>query len=416
MFTTESEAYEYLEDQEVKFVLLAFCDVFGSMKNVSIMLRDLHRAFQSGLSIDASAIRGFGSVDESDLFLKPVLSTLTLLPWRPAQGRIARFYCNIFYPDGSPFEMDSRDILKRSVERAAQMGIRVSFGAECEFYLFRLDENGDPTQIPADTAHYMDVAPFDKGEIVRREICLALEQMNFTPETSHHEEGPGQNEIDFRYSGAMSSADNVLTFKSVVETVAAANGFHASFAPKPMRNQAGNGFHINMSPRRLEDNEPDPGLKRWFMAGILSHIREMTAFLNSTEESYQRLGTFKAPRYITWSNQNRSQLIRIPAGTGEYDRIELRSPDCMTNPYVAYALLLEAGMDGIRRQLEPSDSVNRNLYELSGQEETVYETLPSSLPEALNLAEASVFIKSILPDAMTAAIRSRYREEAVHDE
>ena len=407
MFSTENECMEYLKDNEVKFILLAFCDTFGSMKNVSIMPRDVHRAFTTGISLDASAIGGFGSVDESDLILKPVPSTLALLPWRPAQGRVARFYCHIFYPDGTPFEMDSREILRRSVEKAGKLGIRVSFGAECEFYLFKLDENGEPTRIPADHAHYMDAAPFDKGEIVRREICLALEKMNFTPETSHHEEGPGQNEIDFRYSGAMSSADNVLTFRSVVETVAAANGLHADFSPKPMENEAGNGFHINMSPRRKNSDEPAPELKRWFMAGILAHVREITAFLNSTEDSYRRLGTFKAPRYVTWSPRNRSQLIRIPAGTGEFDRIELRSPDCMTNPYIAYALLLEAGMEGIRQQLEPPAPENRNLYEVPEADLTSLEQLPATLEEALSLAEKSELIRQVLPEAMLAALRER---------
>ena len=406
MVSTENEAMEYLQENGVKFIHLAFCDVFGSMKNVTIMTRDMNRAFSSGISIDASAIRGFGTVEESDLFLKPVLSTLILLPWRPSQGRIARFYCSIFYPDGRPFEMDSRYILRKSVNRAREMGIRVSFGAECEFYLFRLDEEGNPTRIPADQAHYMDVAPFDKGENVRREICTALEQMNFTPESSHHEEGPGQNEIDFRYSTALSSADNVLTFRSVVETVAAANGLHANFSPKPLPDQAGNGFHINMSPRRIGTDDPDPVLKRRFMAGILKHIREITALLNPTEESYRRLGGWKAPRYVTWSPGNRSQLIRIPAGTGEYDRIELRSPDCMTNPYIAYALLLEAGLDGIGEGLEPPEPMNRNLYEMIPSETGEIGTLPESLEEALELAEQSEIVKRILSPAILRSVRA----------
>ena len=404
MFATENEAIEYLEENDVKFIRLAFCDVFGSMKNVSIMLRDLNRAFASGISIDASAIRGFGTVDESDLYLKPVLSTLILLPWRPAQGRIAHFYCEIFYPDGTPFEMDSRLILQRSVDRARKLGLRVSFGAECEFYLFRLDEDGNPTRIPADNAHYMDAAPYDRGENVRREISLALEQMNFTPESSHHEEGPGQNEIDFRYSGAMSSADNVLTFKSVVETVAAANGLHANFSPKPLAEHAGNGFHINMSPRRIGVEEPDQKLKLSFLAGILAHIREITAFLNSTEESYRRLGSFKAPQYVTWSPQNRSQLIRIPAGVGEYDRIELRSPDCMTNPYIAYALLLEAGLDGIEAELTPPEPTNRNLYELTEEERRDLPRLPESLAEAIALAERSELVARTLSPAILRSL------------
>lgn len=412
MFTTEQEVFDYLQENEVKFIRLAFCDVFGSMKNVSVMARDLNRAFVSGISIDASAILGFGSIDESDLYLKPVPSTLVLLPWRPAQGRIAHFYCEIFYPDGRPFEMDSRHILQKAVDHARKMNIRVSFGAECEFYLFHLDEHGNPTRIPADQAHYMDAAPFDKGENVRREICLALEQMNFLPETSHHEEGPGQNEIDFRYSRAMTSADNVLTFKSVVETIAAANGFHADFSPKPLEGHAGNGFHINMSPRHIGVEEPDPELKSAFLAGILHYIREITAFLNPTEDSYRRLGSFKAPRFVTWSPNNRSQLIRIPAGTGEYDRIELRSPDCMTNPYVAYALLLEAGLTGIEQGMVPPEPVNRNLYEIPAAERGNLEMLPESLGEAIVLAENGELVRRVLAPSMIRSLRIRRIQEA----
>lgn len=248
MYYTEAEAVEFLNDHDVTFIRLEFCDPYGIMKNVSIMSTDLNRAFTAGISIDASAIQGFATVDESDLFLRPVPSTLTLLPWRPAQGRTASFYCEITYPDGRPFEMDSRRILQKAVDHAESMGIRCSFGAECEFYLFQRDEEGKPTRIPSDYATYMDVAPLDQGENVRREICLALQQMDFAPEASRHEVGPGQNEIDFRYSDAMTSADNVQTFKSVVETVAAANGLHANFRPKPLADQAGNGFHVNMSP------------------------------------------------------------------------------------------------------------------------------------------------------------------------
>ena len=398
MFYTENEVLEYVNDNDVKFIRLAFCDPYGAMKNVSIMNTELERALTTGISIDASAINGFASIDASDLFLHPVLSSLTILPWRPAKGRVARFYCNIAYPDGRPFEVDSRWILETAIRHAKEMNIRCSFGPECEFYLFKLDEEGNPTRIPADRAGYMDVAPFDKGENVRREICIALEQMNFMPEASHHEEGPGQNEIDFKYSDPMTSADNMLTFKSVVETVAAANGMHANFSPKPLRENAGNGLHINMSPRWIGDDKPDPELKKYFMAGIMHRIREITVFLNPTEESYLRLGGNKAPRFVTWSPSNRSQLIRIPASTGAYDRIELRSADCMANPYIAYALLLEAGLEGIREKMEPPAPVNRNLYALAPEEYRDLPQLPYSYEEALALAEKSDFVRTYLPE------------------
>ncbi|MDD6212535.1 MAG: glutamine synthetase family protein [Clostridiales bacterium] len=410
MFYTESEIIEYLNENDVKFIRLAFCDPYGCMKNVSIMNSELGRAFSTGISIDASAITGFGTVDESDLFLRPVISTMTLLPWRPSQGRVVRFYCDITYPDGTPFEMDNRLILRNAVNHAREFGVRCSFGAECEFYLFKLDENGNPTKIPADYAGYMDVAPFDKGENVRREICIALEQMNFAPETSHHEEGPGQNEIDFKYSDAMTSADNVLTFKSVVETIAAANGFHANFRPKPIAGEAGNGFHINMSPRKIGETGPDSDMKRHFMAGILKYIREISIFLNPTEESYQRLGSFKAPRFVTWSPLNRSQLIRIPAGTGEYDRIELRSADCMANPYLAYALLLEAGLEGIQMKLEPSEPTNKNLYNLEERDLEGIPELPYTYGDAADLAMSSEFVKRVLPERAILAYCKQIRK------
>ncbi len=404
---TESEAIEFLNENDVKFIRLQFSDPYGVMKNVSIMNTELKRAFSTGISIDASNISGFATVDESDLLLHPVPSTLTLLPWRPARGRNASFYCEISYPDGRPFEMDSRRILKEAVRHAGEEGILCYFGAECEFYLFRTDEEGRPTKIPADQAGYMDISPFDQGEEVRREICLALEQMDFAPESSRHEVGPGQNEIDFRYGDAMTSADNVQTFKSVVGTVAASNGLHADFSPRPLEGEAGNGFHINMSPHRNADSGADPDLKRSFLAGVLEHIREITAFLNPTKESYARLGLFEAPNRVSWSPFNRSQLIRIPAGTGEYDRIELRSADCMANPYLAYALLLEAGLEGIRDRKIPPEPVNRNLYEAPEEEIRQIPSLPSTGQEAVTLAQESGFVRKILPEEMMEAYRLR---------
>jgi len=398
MYYTEAEITEFLNENDVKFVRLAFCDAYGVQKNISIMSSELHRAFTSGISFDASAISGFMDVDESDLFLVPDSETMTLMPWRPAHGRVVRFFCHICNPDGSPFELDSRRLLRQAVDRAGAAGIRLSFGAECEFYLFNIDQNGEPARIPCDNAGYMDIAPHDRGETVRREVCLTLEEMGIVPESSHHEEGPGQNEIDFKYSDALTSADRVMTFKSIVEMAAARNGMWASFRPKPLRDRSGNGFHINVSPRRLGDEAPDHQIKAQFMAGILAHIKEITAFLNPTEESYERLGAFKAPRYITWSHKNRSQLIRIPAGTGEYDRIELRSADCMCNPYLAYTLIIEAGLDGVRRHLVPPEAMNRNLYAASADFLSQIETLPATFAEAISLMSESSLVRSALPE------------------
>lgn len=396
MLYSAEDVFEYVQQEDVKFIRLAFCDVTGRQKNISIMPEELERAFSDGISFDASAIAGFGGPVGSDLFLHPIPSTLNVLPWRPSRGKVVKMFCNIRHPDGTPFAMDSRRILSQAIQAAADMGCQVRFGAEFEFYLFKTDENGSPTDQPFDNAGYMDVAPEDKGENIRREICLNLIDMGIQPESSHHEEGPGQNEIDFRYSDAMSAADNAMHFKTVVKTAALRNGLYADFSPKPIYGEAGNGMHINMSVKSNDGRDyTDP-----FLAGVLSHVREITAFLNPTENSYRRLGEHKAPRFITWSPENRSQLVRIPAAKGEYQRIELRSPDPMANPYLAYALLIHAGLDGIRRNLSAPQSVNENLYTADASLTSRLEQLPSTLEEAKQIARGSAFVAAILPSQM----------------
>ena len=394
MLYTEEDVFSYVEQEDVKFIRLAFCDVSGKQKNISIMPQELKRAFSQGISFDASAVSGFGGVEESDLFLFPIPSTLTDLPWRPSRGKVVRMLCQIRYPDGAPFPMDCRALLARAIQDARQAGLSVQIGAEFEFYLFKTDADGNPTTQPFDHAGYMDVAPEDKGENVRREICLTLEHMGIAPESSHHEEGPGQNEIDFRYSDAMTAADNALLFTSVVKAVAVSNGLYADFSPKPIADQAGNGLHINISVRQDQGEH----VSQFFMAGILEHIREMTAFLNPCDASYRRLGERKAPRYVTWSPGNRSQLIRIPAAQGEYKRMELRSPDPMVNPHLAYALVIYAGLDGVKRKLLPPEPLNVNLYTADRSVTAGLETLPGSLKEARDIAMESPFIQSVLPE------------------
>lgn len=396
MLYSAEDVFEYVQQEDVKFIRLAFCDVTGRQKNISIMPEELERAFSDGISFDASAIAGFGGPVGSDLFLHPIPSTLNVLPWRPSRGKVVKMFCNICHPDGTPFAMDSRRILSQAIQAAADLGCQVRFGSEFEFYLFKTDENGSPTDQPFDNAGYMDVAPEDKGENIRREICLNLQDMGIQPESSHHEEGPGQNEIDFRYSDAMSAADNAMHFKTVVKTAALRNGLYADFSPKPIYGQAGNGMHINMSVKSNDGRDyTEP-----FLAGVLSHVREITAFLNPTENSYRRLGEHKAPRFITWSPENRSQLVRIPAAKGEYQRIELRSPDPMANPYLAYALLIHAGLDGIRRNLSAPQPVNENLYTADASLTSRLEQLPSTLEEAKQIARSSAFVASILPRQM----------------
>ncbi len=387
------EIMEYIEQEDVKFIRLAFCDASGRQKNMAIVPDELKRAFADGISFDASAIPGFTDEVKSDLFLFPIPSTITTLPWRSLHGKVIRMFCDIRYPDGTPFEKDSRAILKRAVAAAREQNLTVYFGSEFEFYLFETDDKGNPTKIPLDNAGYMDVAPEDKGENVRREICLTLLDMGIHPESSHHEEGPGQNEIDFRYSDALTAADNAMNFVTVVKAVAVQNGLYADFSPKPLPGESGNGLHINMSVRSDDGTDKTP----YFMAGILAHIRELSAFLNPCEESYRRLGEKKAPKYITWSPENRSQLIRIPAAKGIFKRIELRSPDPMTNPYLAYALLIYAGLDGIKRQLTLQPATNLNLFTAGLAETEGLETLPSSLAEAVEIARKSEFLSSILP-------------------
>ena len=388
------EVMTFVEEEDVKFIRLAFCDIHGRQKNISIMPNQLKKAFSDGISFDASAVDGFGDIVKSDLFLHPDPSTLTILPWRPSHGRVVRMFCDIKYPDGRHYENDCLYILKRATEEAAKKGISCFFGSELEFYLFKTDENGEPTKEPFDHAGYMDIAPDDKGENVRREICFTLLDMGISPESSHHEEGPGQNEIDFRYSGALNAADNAITFKSVIHTVARRNGLFADFSPKPLLHESGNGMHINISLR----SEGGRDYTDNFMAGILAHIVEMTAFLNPTEDSYKRLGEHKAPKYVTWSPENRSQLIRIPAEKGEYKRIELRSPDPCANPYIAYALLIYAGLDGIEKNLKPSEPLNVNLYTAGTEITDRLTNLPDTLAKARAAAANSEFIKRILPN------------------
>ena len=389
---SKQEVMQFVQEEDVKFLRLAFCDVTGKPKNVSIMPTELERAFEHGIAIDASAIEGFGDETHSDIFLHPDPDTITVLPWRPEHGKVARMFCSITYPDGRPFEHDVRTLLKEAIRHAKELGYSFYFGPEMEFYLFKLDENGNPTVQPYDHATYMDVAPEDKCENVRREICLTLEKMGIRPESSHHEEGPGQNEIDFRYSDALTAADNAITFCSVVKSVAALNGLHADFSPKPLADQPGSGQHINISIKGGDEKDTNH-----MLAGILSTVADMTVFLNPSKQSFHRLGFNKAPKYISWSSENRSQLIRIPAATGEYRRAELRSPDPMANPYIAYTLLIYAGLYGIQNKLELPEPANVNLFTADAETLANYKTLPLSLAEAGKRAFDSSFVRDHLP-------------------
>ena len=406
---TAQDILNYVEDHDVKFVRLTFSDIFGTQKNISVYASELPSVFEYGVCFDGSSIAGFMNTEESDLVLWPDPNTMSILPWRPAEGRVMRMYCDITLPDGKPFEGNCRGYLQSVVRRARAMGLRCNVGCECEFYLFETDEHGNPTRIPMDRGGYFDIAPLDKGENIRREICFALEDMGLRPQHSHHESGHGQNEIDFRYSDALRAADNVNTLKSTVKAIAGSNGLFASFMPKPLADQAGSGMHVNISltrdGRNLFEGDPEPDSEAGhFIAGLLAHARELTAFCNPVPNSYQRFGSCEAPQYVSWSRQNRSQLVRLPSAKGEFCRLELRSPDPACNPYLVIGLILAAGLDGIRQKLPLPAPVNRNLFHKQAAEGL--ESLPHTLREAITVAAQSEFIAGELP----VALMSKYFE------
>lgn len=384
---TQKEVMEYVEEENVKFIRLAFFDVKGHQKNISIQPSELLRAFSTGISFDASSIEGFNDEAHSDLFLVPEPRTLSILPWRSFDGSVVRMYCDIYNPDGTLYKNDTRYLLKQALEQAKKAQIEIRCGNEFEFYLFQLDEKGKATKTPLDQAGYMDIAPFDQGEDVRRQICHYMMEMGMEPEASHHEQGPGQNEIDFRYNNPLLAAEDGATLRWVIKTVAQANGLVANFMPKPLKEEAGNGFHINMSTNSHMDE---------FMAGILNHIKEITLFLNPSENSYDRLGEDKAPKYVSWGYNNRSTLIRIPAGN---KRLELRSPDCLANTFLAYTLLIYAGLDGIEKHMTCMEPTSLNLFKETGE----FDVLPQSLKEAKKIAKNSDFVKKYVPENILKA-------------
>lgn len=406
MNTSAGEILQYVREEDVKFIRLAFCDVFGRMKNLSVLPGELERAFSRGIAFDPSPIRGVAGDASEDLFLCPDPSTISVLPWRPEHGRVVRMFCALTHADGSPSDMDTRSLLRRAVADAGAAGVSFSFGSRMEFYLFETDERGGPTDRPFDHAGYMDIAPEDKGENVRREICLTLEQMGILPESSHHEEGPGQNEIDFRHADPVTAADHALTFRAAVRTIAARNGLCASFSPKPLPGYPGNGFHVQFSARKTGEEDLLPSAA----AGILEQIRAITAFLNPEEASYDRLGDHRAPKYVTWSPKNRSQLLRIPTGNafppeGKY--AVLRSPDPTANPYLVFSLLLRAGLDGIRKGLSLPEATDTDLRIAPADLLSGLQSLPESAAEARKLAQASAFVRAHLPETVIRAYCER---------
>lgn len=399
MNRSEQEIMQYIEEEDVKFIRLAFCDIYGVQKNISIQPGELSRAFESGIAIDASYIAGFGGDYGEDVYLHPEADTITVLPWRPEHGKVVRMFCTLSYADGTPVEADTRSILKNAVAYAREKGYRFHFKSELQFYLFTTDENGKSTHIPYDNAGYMDIAPRDKGENVRREICQTLEQMGIPPESSHHEAGPGQNEIDFTYSDPLSSADNTVTFLSVVRTIAARNGLYADFSPKPFADKSGSALHIAMSIHSTSGED----VTGYAIAGLLEKISAMTVFLNPTDSSYQRFGRLKAPKYITWSSKNRAQLISAQLTKNGNPCLQLRSPDPEANPYLAFALMIYAAVDGIEQQTELPPSTDRDVLFMTAEEQQDFRLLPDTIDKAKVAALDCDFIRTHIPESVVKA-------------
>ncbi len=390
------EVLEFVEENDVKFIRLAFCDIFGQQKNLSIMPQELEQAFSIGINFDSFRIPGYDDPVYQDLYLKPDPSTLSILPWRPQQGRVARFYCDVITADGDSYPYDARKFLKDTLRECMQTyDLTVRVGLRSEFYLFKTDEEGKPTKEPWDQGGYFDIAPEDRGENIRREICLTLEEMGIQPESSHHESGPGQNEIDFKTSDALSAADHFVTYKNVVSAIAARNGVYASFDPKPLKEESGNGLHMRIAVlRNGEQGGTDKDLTERFMAGVYHRMKDITIFLNSRRESYERFGSNEAPRYITWSAQSRSRLLRVPVVRGKKTCFILRSPDSDINPYLAFSMVIRAGMEGLRNQETLPAPLDRSMRSMTEEELSAqFDRLPGDLDAAMDCARNSAFLQ-----------------------
>lgn len=407
MHYSKEDILAMVEENGVKFIRLQFTDILGTLKNVAITDRQLEKALNNQCMFDGSSINGFVRVEESDMYLRPDLDTFVIFPWRSQQGKVARLICDVYMPDGTPFEGDPRYILKKAINKAKDMGYTMNVGPECEFFLFEVDNDGNPTLKTNDKGSYFDLGPIDLGENARRDMTLALEDMGFEIETSHHEVAAGQNEIDFKYADALVTADNIATFKYVVKSIAQRHGLYATFMPKPLHGVNGSGMHINISlikdgKNAFHNEEDELGLSSVaynFIAGVLKHIKEICPITNPLVNSYKRLvPDYEAPVYIAWSAKNRSPLIRVPSAREEGTRIELRSPDPSSNPYLVLACLLLAGLEGIKYNLEPPKCIDKNIFDLNREErkrENI-ESLPESLHEAVAYMQKSDLVKEAL--------------------
>lgn len=410
---SKEDIFRMVEEEDVEFIRLQFTDIFGVLKNMAITSSQLAKALDNQCMFDGSSVEGFARIEESDMYLHPDYDTFEIFPWRPQQGKVARLICDVYTPDEKPFVGDSRNILKNVIKQAKEMGYIFNVGPECEFFLFHTDENGQPTTMSHEKAGYFDLGPMDLGENVRRDMVLTLEDMDFEIESSHHEVAPSQHEIDFKYAHALITADNILTFKLAVKTIAKRHGLYATFMPKPKYGVSGSGMHINMSMTDIEGNnifnDEKAPLKLsktayHFIAGLLKHAKGMAAITNPLVNSYKRLVPgYEAPIYIAWSATNRSPLIRIPASRNNNTRIELRNPDPSSNPYLVLALCLAAGLDGIKNQLEVPPAVDCNIFEMTEDErlQAGIESLPANLYEAIQCMKEDTFVCDVLGSHIT---------------
>lgn len=410
MFTSEADVLRYVEENDVKFIRMSFCDIHGTVKNLSVIDSELAAAFSDGVPISGEMINGFCDAEDSYLRLIPDPKTLTVMPWRPQRGKVVRLFCDIKRADGSPYEYDVRRVLKNTAKKLKDEGLGCSVGIESEFYLFETDEKGEPTRIPQDRAGYFDIAPLDKGENVRREICLSLEEMGLKPMSSHHEKGPGQNEIDFRRRNAFKAAENCVLFKSTVQTIAASNGLFASFFPKPLENSCGNGlaFKLMLTKDGVQEVMGENGgiteTAAAFAAGVLDRAAEISCFTNSSVASFYRLGGVGAPSYIGWSRGNYGQCVRITSSSANAADIEIRWPDAACNPFLALTLIIEAGLEGVRsgKQLPiPFDPSKADGF----------AKLPENFGSAVELAGESRFVRMALGSGLADSYISSSKRE-----
>jgi len=408
---TKQDIMRMVEEEDIKFIRLQFTDIYGTLKNVAITSSQLEKALDNKCMFDGSSIEGFARIEESDMYLYPDYDSFAVVPWKPDQGKVARMICDVYKTDGKPLDCDPRYILKKILAEAKAMGYTFNVGPECEFFLFHTDEYGRATTKTHEKAGYFDLAPTDLGEDARRDMVLNLEELGFEIEASHHEVAPAQHEIDFKYGEALKTADNVMTFKLTVKTIAKRHGLYASFMPKPKFGVCGSGMHTNMSLFKdgknvfAEDNDVN-GLSKEaysFIAGIMKHMKSIAAITNPIVNSYKRLVPgFEAPTYIAWSATNRSPLIRVPAARGNSTRVELRCPDSAANPYLVFALCLAAGLDGIKNNLTPPESIQKDIFAMTSKERIKegIESLPKNLYEAIKYMEESEFVKSVLGEEL----------------